>query len=228
MSNLFLRARIRARKEKMLNVSNLNIAINAHPIIEELSLDVGGGESVALMGPSGCGKTTVLKAIAGFLPTIHKGTIINDGAVWQNAHKNFVGPRMRNTTLHFQELAIWPHLTVRQQLNLVSPKLGSLQVQPDTQEIIEELMLNHRCDTQARHLSGGEKQRLALGRSLRTAAGTLLLDEPFNALDKDKKRQTINFLLRLQKTGRFGIIIATHDPIEAEQLIAPIHRLKAL
>jgi ABC-type Fe3+/spermidine/putrescine transport system ATPase subunit len=196
----------------MLSISGLCVHHNRQPILNELSLDLCDGETLAIMGPSGCGKTTLLKAIAGFIDEI-AGEINYRGAIWQDA-QNKVDPSKRAAALLFQEQAIWPHLTVEQHLDLLGP---------DNALLIERLGL--KAQTLGRALSGGEKQRLALGRVLKTKAPLLLLDEPFAALDRVTKTHTIQLLLEHQKSRKCGILLATHDLKDAEQLGARVLKL---
>lgn len=194
----------------MLRVSDLSVYQGPHPILERTSLQLCAGETRVIMGPSGSGKTTLLKAIAGFVDRIH-GNISYNKALWQDSKSCYVPSQKRECALLFQEHAIWPHLTVQRQLEMVGPGTASL---------MERIGLNGA--TLGRHLSGGEKQRLALGRVLLTHAPLLLLDEPFSALDQERKASIISLLKEHQEKHKCAILIATHEQTDASQLGATV------
>lgn len=187
----------------MLAVRNLSINRANRTIVSNLSLTVQRGASLALTGPSGSGKTTVIKAIAGFVDKVCSGKISFAGSVWQD-QQNSVPARGRSAAMMFQECAVWPHLSVKQQLSLVNPE--------DCDALISRLSLNP--NTLGRDLSGGEKQRLALGRVLRTNAPLLLLDEPFAALDHDAKSHMVELLVQHQEKTKCAILLSTHDALD--------------
>lgn len=201
----------------MLCVSQLRVCIKNRTILKDLSFSLPSGESIAIMGPSGCGKTTLLKALAGFINAFTHGHIRYDNVLWQDEKRRYCSAEKRDATLLFQNLAIWPHLTVMQQMHLVEPKTAKRNT-PKSKEIIEELGLSHRIDTLGCNLSGGEKQRLALGRALKSAPGLLLLDEPFASLDTASKNEAIDLVKRIQTKFRHSIVVSTHDLGEARLL----------
>lgn len=172
------------------------------------------GRSLAIVGRSGSGKTTLLKAIAGFVDCVSEGQISYQNILWQEKHKLHVPAARRQASLLFQESAIWPHLTVQQQLELVGSQDRGLA---------KQLGLNPQ--TLGKALSGGEKQRLALGRVMKTKSPILLLDEPFASLDGPTKRQMIKLLADHQRAHRCAILIATHDLGDAKALGAPVLEL---
>ena len=196
----------------MLRVNELSVRSPSHVILAKTTLSLSKGETLAVMGPSGCGKTTLLKAIAGFIPSL-KGEITYGGDIWQNEH-GCLKAKDRCAALLFQDHAIWPHLSVQRQLNLVTPGADVL---------IGRLGL--KAETLGRHLSGGEKQRLALGRILSLNPSILLLDEPFASLDKESKASMIKLLKEHQALHKCAILIATHDESDALQLGASLLRL---
>jgi ABC-type Fe3+/spermidine/putrescine transport system ATPase subunit len=191
----------------MLRISELSLSHGKKTILKTLSLTLGDGETIAIMGPSGCGKTTLLKSIAGFVEVFSSGQISYKDVVWQDQIRRHVCAAKREATLLFQEHAIWPHLSVKQQLDLIGPTNDSL---------IERLGLNPH--TLGRDLSGGEKQRLALGRVLKTGSRLLLLDEPFASLDRDTKASMIVLLREHQSSCNCAFLITTHDQQDAQKL----------
>lgn len=212
----------------MLSVSELTIDIKGRQILTDISFSLRQGESLAIMGPSGCGKTTLLKAISGFIPSFSQGHISYKGILWQDSQKEYFSARQRPATLLFQELAVWPHLKIKRQLDLVVPK--NLAQTPkaafSTEAILSELMLAHLANTIGRDLSGGEKQRLALGRVIKTMPEIMLLDEPFASLDKDTKSKTIDLIKQIKEKSNCTLIIATHDINEAKLLSGSFLKLK--
>ena len=207
----------------MLEISDLTIANEHRLILNNFSATFKKGESIALMGPSGCGKSTTLKAIAGLITRFKSGQIKKDDVIWQDGTGCFLSPRLRNATLVFQDLAVWPHLTVKEQLDLILPKNRHQPFLP-TAEIIDRLGLSHLTTQKARFLSGGEKQRLAIGRALKALPEVLLLDEPFNALDGRTKINTIKYLRDLQNKFSFTLAVSTHDHNDAILLEARVLR----
>jgi len=194
----------------MLSVVDLRI----DPFLKEVSLTLKRGESLAIIGRSGSGKTTLLRAIAGFARRISAGQISYSDMLWQDRDRVYVPASERSASLLFQESAIWPHLTVEQQLNLVGA---------EDQNLVVQLGLNSK--TLGRALSGGERQRLALGRVLKAKAPILLLDEPFASLDATTKAQMISLLTDHQCVHSCAILIATHDAKDAQALGAPMLEL---
>lgn len=165
-----------------------------------------------IYGPSGSGKTTFLKIIAG-LVTPESGSIINDGIVWFNAEAGINMPvQKRNTGFVFQQYALFPNMTVKQQLEYAT-----------TDELwIKRLLLLGKLDTlhdhKPEHLSGGQQQRLAILRALATKPQVLLMDEPFSALDIKMKRELIAELTVVLKELGTTTLIVSHNPMELEGL----------
>jgi thiamine transport system ATP-binding protein len=187
----------------MLTIDQLSLV----PFLKEISFTLKPGETLAVMGRSGSGKTTLLKAIAGFTDHFSTGEILYDGTIWQDRRRKYLNAFQRPASLLFQENAIWPHLTVRQQLDLVGSKNDTTAKQ-----------LGLCPKTLGRELSGGEKQRLALGRVLKAKNPVLLLDEPFASLDPQNKAQMIKLLADHQAVYKSAVLIATHDPDDVKAL----------
>ena len=187
--------------------------------MDDLSLDVVAGESVVILGPSGCGKTTVLRLIAG-LERPDAGEIQLDGHTVARAGRNLVPPHERRLGVVFQDLALWPHLTVKENLDFV---LGSIGVaRAERAERIREVLELVRIDTLAgRHphqLSGGEQQRVALARALVGRPRLLLLDEPFSSLDPELRVVLRREVQRLRRAVHLTSIFVTHDRDDATAL----------
>ena len=179
--------------------------------VDRLSLDIRAGEFFALLGPSGCGKTTLLRMLAGF-ETPDQGRILLDG-------KNIaqVLPHQRPINMMFQNYALFPHLTVRDNIAFGLKRAGMPHSQIGTRvaELVALVKLDGLEQRKPDQLSGGQKQRVALARSLARRPRVLLLDEPLAALDKKLRESTQLELMELQRRLGMTFIIVTHDQEEA-------------
>lgn len=197
----------------MMKVSLCNLSKHFGTVkaVDELNIEVGEGEFVALLGPSGCGKTTTLLTIAGFYkPT--KGEVRFDGQV-----VNDLPPRARNIGMVFQSYALYPHMSVLD--NIAFPlKIKKVPKKPWKTKALEAAKFLEIADLMDRvpgQLSGGQQQRVALARSLVKEPNLLLLDEPLSNLDAKLRLTMRAELKRLQKDLGITTIFVTHDQIEA-------------
>jgi putrescine transport system ATP-binding protein len=179
--------------------------------VDRLSLDVRAGEFFALLGPSGCGKTTLLRMLAGF-ETPDEGRILLDGKDIAR-----VLPHQRPVNMMFQNYALFPHLTVRDNIAFGLKRAGMPRSQIDTRvaETVALVKLEGLERRKPDQLSGGQKQRVALARSLARRPQVLLLDEPLAALDKKLRESTQLELMELQRRLGMTFVIVTHDQEEA-------------
>ncbi|MBM3601004.1 MAG: ABC transporter ATP-binding protein [Alphaproteobacteria bacterium] len=179
--------------------------------VREVSLDVGNGEFVVLLGPSGCGKTTTLRMIAGFVaPT--GGTVRLAGQ-----DVTALPPWKRNAGMVFQSYALFPHLTVEQNVafGLEMRKVPTAEIAPRVAEALRLVRLGGLGERLPRQLSGGQQQRVALARALVIRPDVLLLDEPLSNLDA-KLRETVRVEIReLQRQLDITTVMVTHDQEEA-------------
>jgi putrescine transport system ATP-binding protein len=179
--------------------------------VDRLSLDIRAGEFFALLGPSGCGKTTLLRMLAGF-ETPDEGRILLDGRDIAR-----VLPHQRPVNMMFQNYALFPHLTVRDNIAFGLKRAG--MARPDIGARVAELVALLKLEGLERRkpdqLSGGQKQRVALARSLARRPRVLLLDEPLAALDKKLRESTQLELMEVQRRLGMTFIIVTHDQEEA-------------
>src|SRR6266436_122917 len=179
--------------------------------VDRLSLDIRAGEFFALLGPSGCGKTTLLRMLAGF-ETPDEGRILLDGKDIAQ-----VLPHQRPINMMFQNYALFPHLTVRDNIAFGLKRAGMARSEINTRvaEMIALVKLEGLDQRKPDQLSGGQKQRVALARSLARRPKVLLLDEPLAALDKKLREGTQAELMELQRRLGMTFIIVTHDQEEA-------------
>src|SRR3954449_5089106 len=179
--------------------------------VDHISLDIRSGEFFALLGPSGCGKTTLLRMLAGF-ETADEGRILLDGR--DIAH---VLPHERPVNMMFQNYALFPHLSVRDNIafGLRRTRMARADIDARVAEMVSLVKLGGMEKRKPDQLSGGQKQRVALARSLARRPQVLLLDEPLAALDKKLRESTQLELMDLQRRLGTTFIIVTHDQEEA-------------
>jgi multiple sugar transport system ATP-binding protein len=183
-------------------------------VLSGLDLEVADGEFLVLVGPSGCGKSTALRLIAG-LDEPTEGTISIGGRV-----VNRVPPRERDIAMVFQSYALYPHMTVRENLSfgLEMRKVERAEAETRLRDAAEYLGLTAYLDRRPRQLSGGQRQRVALGRALVRRPALFLFDEPLSNLDAALRVQMRAELARLQERYATTSIYVTHDQVEAMTL----------
>jgi ABC-type Fe3+/spermidine/putrescine transport system ATPase subunit len=193
---------------------------NAQPAVRNLSLEVRDGEIVTLLGPSGCGKTTTLRMAAGLEVPDNGDIYFGDSAVVMTARRLFVPPNKRNVGMVFQSYAIWPHMTVAENLAfpLQARKFPRTEIRDRVRNVLEMVDLAEFEDRPGPLLSGGQQQRVALARALVTEPRVLLLDEPFSNLDAKLREQMRIQVKHLQKRLNIAVLFVTHDQIEALSL----------
>ena len=188
------------------------------PAVDGVSFDVPAGEIVVLLGPSGCGKTTTLRCVAGLEHPTGGRISIGDRVVSEPQRGLLVSPRERDIGMVFQSYAVWPHMTVRQ--NVAYPlkhrrKNGGGDINAQVNETLELVGLGDYAERPVTSLSGGQMQRVALARSLVYRPQLLLLDEPLSNLDAKLRIRLRDELRRiLKQTGMTGLYV-THDQSEA-------------
>ena len=182
--------------------------------VQGINLAIGDGEMVVLVGPSGCGKSTLLRMIAG-LETITSGTVSIDGRV-----VNTEEPAERDIAMVFQNCALYPHMSVRQNLEYGLKNRGTPRPLIDERvaEAARILEITSFLDRKPRQLSGGQRQRVAMGRAIVRQPKVFLFDEPLSNLDAKLRGQMRVEIRRLQRTLRTTSIYVTHDQLEAMTL----------
>ena len=211
-----------------LVVTNVTKRFRSHLAVESVSLQVAIGDAVVILGPSGCGKTTLLRLIAG-LETPDSGEISLSGTKVAGLGRSMVPPHQRGIGFVFQDLALWPHLTVWKNLEFV---LGSVKTaRADRAERIHQALNLVRIEPlSARYpheLSGGEQQRVALARALVGQPRLLLLDEPLSSLDPELRTTLRAELTRLQRDLGVTMVYVTHDRDDAAALADDVVEMRA-
>ena len=181
-------------------------------VVNGLSVDIMPGEFFTLLGPSGCGKTTLLRMIIGF-NSIEGGTISVDGNVI-----NDVATDKRNMGMVFQNYAIFPHMSVKDNVafGLRMRKVPEKEIEERVDKILKIVKIDHLKDRMPTALSGGQQQRVAIARAIAQAPPIILADEPTGNLDSASSKEIMGILARLHEEGR-TVILITHDPSIAAQ-----------
>ncbi|PPR50598.1 MAG: Fe(3+) ions import ATP-binding protein FbpC [Alphaproteobacteria bacterium MarineAlpha5_Bin5] len=193
-----------------VKIKNLNYSIKNQPILQNINFELKKDTIACILGPSGSGKTTLLKLIAG-LERVQSGSItINDNEVSSLTHH--LPTEKRKVGFLFQDYALFPHLTVKQNLEYPINFKNSAHTIEDMAELIK---LPNSLNKYPHELSGGEQQRVALARSIISNPDLLLLDEPFSSLDLNLREEVRDDTLHLLQKSNVSVIIVTHDPFEA-------------
>lgn len=185
--------------------------------VNDFDLTVKDGEFVSILGPSGCGKTTTLRMIAGFERATEGEIYIGDHCVSSSIKGSFAPPEKRDIGMVFQSYAVWPHMTVEENVGypLKIQKVPKAERAERVQKMLELVHLGEYGKRYPHQLSGGQQQRVALARALVAQPGLLLLDEPLSNLDA-KLRESMRFeILSIQKELGITVVYVTHDQGEA-------------
>lgn len=185
----------------MIDLVRVTKSFGSVLVLDEVSLAVDKGDSVALLGPSGCGKTTILRIIAGLEP-------IDSGEVrLRGEQANGIEPYKRGVSMMFQSPALWPHLTVRQNVDLAATASAKRQID----ELLEGLRVTDILDRYPHQISGGQARRASLARALAAQSDIVLLDEPFAHLGDTLARQVASVALSWLARAGSTLVVAGHD-----------------
>jgi len=194
-----------------LRIEGLTKLYGATAAVEDVNLDVAQGEMLVLLGPSGCGKTTTLRLVAGFVAAT-RGRILVEG-------KDYAAlpPYQREMGMVFQSYALFPHLTVAQNVTfgLRMRKLPKAEIDTRLEQTLDMVKLTTMADRYPRQLSGGQQQRVALARALAIRPKVLLLDEPLSNLDANLRQSVAREIRQLQRQAGLTALMVTHDQDEA-------------
>lgn len=193
---------------------------NSHPAVQNLSLNVRDGEIMTLLGPSGCGKTTTLRLVAGLEVPDAGNVYFGDRPVVMTAQRLALSPDKRNVGMVFQSYAIWPHMTVAENVAfpLKARRFPRKEIKERVRRALDLVDMGGFEDRQGPLLSGGQQQRVAFARALVTEPRILLLDEPFSNLDAKLREQMRIQVKLLQKRLDIAMLFVTHDQVEALSL----------
>ncbi len=197
--------------EPLIQFQSVTKRFGEFTAIDDLTIDIFQQEFFALLGPSGCGKTTLMRMLAGF-ETPSEGTITLDGQDMAS-----VPPNKRATNMMFQSYALFPHLTVYDNIafGLKRSPMPASEIAGRVDEMLRLTRLGQFAKRKPHQISGGQRQRVALARSLAKAPKLLLLDEPLGALDKKLRQETQFELMDIQEKTGTTFVIVTHDQEEA-------------
>ena len=209
----------------LLSISNLSVKFDQTQVLRDVSFDLDQGQLLAVLGPSGAGKSTLLRLIAGF-DRVSTGEIELAGTTLSSPD-TLVAPEKRNIGIVPQDAALFPHLTVAQNIGFGLGKRSAAERSARVAELLELTRLTELADRKPDQLSGGQAQRVALARALAPRPALVLLDEPFSALDAELRselREQVREVLRVENATA---ILVTHDQEEALSLADRVAVLRA-
>jgi len=196
-----------------LSVENATVVIRGNTVVHGATFSLGEGEIGCLLGPSGCGKSTLLRSIAGF-EVVAEGSISMAGRILSDSARQ-VNPELRNIGMVFQDFALFPHLSVAQNIGFGLRGRGRKDQQRRIDELLELIGLSGFQQRYPHSLSGGEQQRVALARAMAPKPGLLLLDEPFSSLDVELRQSLVPQVREILLREGIGAVLVTHDQMEA-------------
>ncbi len=201
----------------MLEIRNLHKRFGDFEAVNGVSLSVPDGAFLVLLGPSGCGKTTLLRMLAGLeLPSA--GQIVFDGEIVSDGDRNWsVDPSKRNSGLVFQSYALWPHMSVRGNVEWPLKVMRKTKAERTerVREVLQLLGIQELANSYPNEISGGQQQRVAIARTIAPRPGILLFDEPLSNLDAKLRMEMRTELMRLHRTTGATTVYVTHDQVEA-------------
>jgi len=196
-----------------INIQNLNFAFNKQkPVLNDITISLAKGKTLAIVGASGCGKSTLLRILSGILPNAEGNSLQGDISIYGLTTEQY--RQTGKLAFMFQEATLMPHLTVKQNIELPLKIKGNANEQK-TNNLIKAVGLEEYSNYLPKQLSGGMKTRVALARSFSTNPELLLLDEPFSALDIAWKSKLYVELEKLREEAATTVVVVTHDVQEA-------------
>ena len=196
-----------------LEVENLDVNYDEYQVLRQVSFRLEPGQIGCILGPSGCGKTTVLRAIAGFEPPTAGRILIDQVEV--SSYRYCLAPEKRNIGMVFQDFALFPHLSVADNIGFGLKTWREKERQARVQELLAIIGMPAYGQAYPHQLSGGQQQRVALARAMAPQPGILLLDEPFSSMDTDLREQLAREVRDILKQDNATTILVTHDQYEA-------------
>ncbi len=196
-----------------LTFESVSLSIGSVEILKDLSFELQAGEIACLLGQSGCGKTSLLRIAAGIQRPSLGRVLIDDEVV--DGPSSFVPPERRNVGLVFQDSALFPHLSVIENVSFGLNALSRQEAERVARHALDRVGLASFCNSYPNSLSGGEQQRVALARAIVPRPQVMLMDEPFSGLDQRLRESVREETLALLKETRATCMLVTHDPVEA-------------
>ena len=197
-----------------LDIRNVSIAYPPNPpVVRQVDLKLAVGEIGCLLGRSGCGKTTLLRAIAGFEPLQDGEIHLHNRLVSRSGYR--LPPEQRRVGMVFQDLALFPHLSVADNIAFGLRDFDRGQRRLRVEELLQLVGLEHAVDSYPHQLSGGQQQRVALARAMAPRPDLLLLDEPFSSLDTELRQKLASEVRQILKADGLTALLVTHDQFEA-------------
>ncbi|MCP1315204.1 ABC transporter ATP-binding protein [Halomonas sp. 707D7] len=197
-----------------LSLKGIEHRFGANRVVKGIDLEIAPGEVMCLLGPSGCGKTTLLRIAAGLEP-VQQGRVALDGQEIAGPGRAHLPPEKRSVGLAFQESALFPHLSVLENVTFGLKHLARRERTPRAMELLTQLGMADYAERYPHMLSGGQQQRVALARALAPSPRLMLLDEPFSSLDARLRDRIRDDTLHVLKTLGTATLLVTHDPEEA-------------
>lgn len=197
----------------ILSISELSLGYDGEPVLNDIDIDINQGELICILGPSGSGKTTLLRAIAGFLP-VAKGSIDIKGERVSEAN-NITPPNERSVGVVFQDYALFPHLTVQENIEFGLGKLPKAEKHARALQYMQIMDIVMLANKYPADLSGGQQQRVAIARAVAPQPDLLLMDEAFSSLDPTLRDQVARDVRQIIKKLGLTAILVTHDQQEA-------------
>ena len=209
----------------MLSVNNLKISFDDNHVLDGFNLQLESGDIFALLGDSGSGKSSALRFIAG-LENAQLGSVALDGNDLSDSGSHSVKPELREVGMVFQDYALFPHMTVFQNISFGISHLSKKEKIEKIESLLGLISLEGIEKKYPHQLSGGEQQRVSLARSLATSPKLLLLDEPFSSLDKSHRDQLVKEVREILKKAGVTSILVTHDEAEANAFADKIGKIE--
>jgi len=203
-----------------VEMQSVSKAYDARGVIKGLSLTVVRGERLVLVGPSGCGKTTLLRLVAG-LEIPDSGSIAINGRMVAQGGRNLVPPEERRIGMVFQDLVLWPHMTVSEHLEFAlryDARLQPVERPARMREILDMVRMANCAEAKPASLSGGQQQRVALARAVVAHPEIVLMDEPLSSLDQELRSHLCQEIVNLHGKLGFTLIYVTHNRNEADDM----------
>tara|TARA_R110002126_G_scaffold98045_39_gene228252 strand:+ start:5939 stop:6976 length:1038 start_codon:yes stop_codon:yes gene_type:complete len=197
----------------MLVLDKLAVAYGPHVVVKDVSLALAEGQIGCLVGPSGCGKTTLLRAIAGFEPAVSGSISLQQRLV--SDQQTQLATEQRRVGMVFQDFALFPHLSVADNISFGLQGSGSKQKLAKVKQLLQLVGLPDLASRYPHQLSGGQQQRVALARALAPEPKVLLLDEPFSSLDAELREALARDIRHILQQLKITAVMVTHDQFEA-------------